>query len=260
MRARARAFTLIELLVVIAIIAILAAILFPVFAKAREKARQTSCLSNMRQQATAVLSYAQDNDEVFPVGCPDWWWSGGSGQPHCWAEASQPYMKNVQILRCPSDSNQVDADVNWGGPKLSYAANGAIIWRNDQNEMMGVIGMNQSWIANNICWMAAVPKPAESIMIGELHDGGNVMWYGPRSLFYSNWWWNSGWGDGVVPEGIKATTNGYPNNPEGGCPTIHSEVSNFSFVDGHAKAMKPAATDPDYYGQPAKNLWDARRE
>ena len=65
---RKRGFTLIELLVVIAIIAILAAILFPVFAKAREKARQTSCLSNLRQIGTAILSYAQDNDEQFPIG------------------------------------------------------------------------------------------------------------------------------------------------------------------------------------------------
>ncbi len=65
---RKRGFTLIELLVVIAIIAILAAILFPVFAKAREKARQTSCLSNLRQIGTAILSYAQDNDEQYPFG------------------------------------------------------------------------------------------------------------------------------------------------------------------------------------------------
>ncbi len=101
-----RGFTLIELLVVIAIIAILAAILFPVFARAREKAKQTSCQSNMKQIALAMLSYVQDYDErftryagyanpsvVLPEGGLDYWW-----------QCIMPYMKNEQILACPSDS------------------------------------------------------------------------------------------------------------------------------------------------------------
>jgi prepilin-type N-terminal cleavage/methylation domain-containing protein len=105
-----RGFTLIELLVVIAIIAILAAILFPVFAKAREKARMTSCLSNMKQCALATLMYIQDYDETFPrvpnVGetylVPN--------QPEAkqgwlyWAQMAKPYIKSEKILACPSDS------------------------------------------------------------------------------------------------------------------------------------------------------------
>ncbi|MBU0609942.1 MAG: DUF1559 domain-containing protein [Armatimonadetes bacterium] len=93
-----RGFTLIELLVVIAIIAILAAILFPVFAKAREKARQASCLSNAKQLALAVLQYTQDYDETLPMG--RWWY--GSGSWYGWNVLVQPYCKNSQIFVCPS--------------------------------------------------------------------------------------------------------------------------------------------------------------
>ena len=94
-------FTLIELLVVIAIIAILAAILFPVFAKAREKARQSSCLSNVKQLTLAILSYAQDYDECLP---PDGTLplAGGYPSPPFWDQMLLPYLKNTQILVCPS--------------------------------------------------------------------------------------------------------------------------------------------------------------
>jgi prepilin-type N-terminal cleavage/methylation domain-containing protein/prepilin-type processing-associated H-X9-DG protein len=112
-----RGFTLIELLVVIAIIAILAAILFPVFAKAREKARQTSCLSNMKQLILGVMQYAQDYDERIPqhgTRCNAAGVGGdGTGNPdnRCQWDKIEPYVKNTQCRYCPS------------GPGLRYGWN-----------------------------------------------------------------------------------------------------------------------------------------
>ena len=119
---RRKGFTLIELLVVIAIIAILAAILFPVFARAREAARQSSCSSNLKQLGTAMLMYVQDYDDTLPGAAPfsaaspyGHWvlaYNNGAGQNMAQPGpfpvdqgALFPYVKNAQVYQCPSDSN-----------------------------------------------------------------------------------------------------------------------------------------------------------
>jgi prepilin-type N-terminal cleavage/methylation domain-containing protein len=163
---RARAFTLIELLVVIAIIAILAAILFPVFAQAREQARKTTCVNNVKQLLTGTLMYAQDYDERFPG------WDGGAswGLPQgtgWWMNQIQPYVKNYGVYTCPSDARRFAEDGNgcescgWGfaikmqtGPtryfKSSYGINEFIAAQDRP--------YNKS---------AAIPVPSDTCIIAE---------------------------------------------------------------------------------------------
>ena len=122
-----RGFTLIELLVVIAIIAILASILFPVFARAREKARSAVCISNLKQLMMMMDMYVQDNDEFFP------WQSNTENVEDWWYQRVMPYVKNKQVFVCPNDyrtkaemSNVgyiIDPAKSW---PLSYGYNGLL--------------------------------------------------------------------------------------------------------------------------------------
>ena len=118
-------FTLIELLVVIAIIAILAAILFPVFARAREKARQTSCLSNLKQLGTALQMYTQDYDEMTPPHTDD---VPTNPPPYDWMYDTfplrlYPYVKNLNVYQCPSDTGWTKPAPGAGGRWSSYPVN-----------------------------------------------------------------------------------------------------------------------------------------
>jgi len=161
-----RGFTLIELLVAIAIIAILAAILFPVFARAREKARQASCLSNVKQLALATAMYVQDWDETLPVAI-----GGLPGMSRFWTtlELVEPYVRNQQLHFCPSDKQgSVDMSMYPGLGRYSY------VWNKAAFAYM-VPGMP----AGRVVSLAEVPYPSETTVF---FDGHIVMMGGPVLL------------------------------------------------------------------------------
>jgi prepilin-type N-terminal cleavage/methylation domain-containing protein len=152
-RAHSRsAFTLIELLVVIAVIAILAAILFPVFAQAREKARQTTCVSNMRQMGLAVQMYAQDYDECLPLAAT----ATATGFLN-WHNLTDPYVKNTQVWICPSYSAPI-RDI-FGNSVCHYGFNAYYLNRN-------VVPAN-TFSLNNApgVSLAAIAEPTKCTMI-----------------------------------------------------------------------------------------------
>jgi prepilin-type N-terminal cleavage/methylation domain-containing protein len=123
-----RGFTLIELLVVIAIIAILAAILFPVFAQAREKARSATCLSNNKQIGVAVAMYMQDYDTMYPAQRTDGMVTlAAGGKEGTYYDALAPYIKNGQVWLCPSDIPNSNNKAKLAPPAMGYHLNGNLI-------------------------------------------------------------------------------------------------------------------------------------
>ena len=145
-------FTLIELLVVIAIIAILAAILFPIFAQAREKARQTACASNMRQMSIAVYIYTQDFDERLPLAA-----TATATSFLNWHDLVGPYVKNIQIWICPS-SNEPILDIS-GKPVCQYGINAYYL--NENVVPADIFSLNNAPGVN----LAAISAPSRCTLI-----------------------------------------------------------------------------------------------
>ena len=198
-----RGFTLIELLVVIAIIAILAAILFPVFAKAREKARQTSCLSNTKQIMLAVLQYCQDYDETMPSN------NIASTPPNYFGDEIAPYCKNTQMFTCPSATSKLVLGDAWNNPG-SYTINNMGTYDATVN------GPCMFGSSNGGVKIATISFPSQLIVLGD--------------------------GNGQL-QCMGATLNATVDPPEIWSPTTnqgkwigrHNMGANFAFVDGHCK-------------------------
>jgi prepilin-type N-terminal cleavage/methylation domain-containing protein/prepilin-type processing-associated H-X9-DG protein len=228
MRLRRRlGFTLIELLVVIAIIAILAAILFPVFAQAREAARKATCQSNLKQLGNAVLMYVQDYDEVYPpptgTGLSGDFWLYPTGG-RTWLAAVQPYVKNYKIVECPSTTaadlfGLATQPVKY---RVGYGFNPLLSWRSQ----------------------AVVAAPASIFMVteawghqGVLNAAGGVWFDVTNGGFGPNNPYRFGMGG--------ASTCSVYNGFGGAFGTykwdrIHSGTNNYLYADGHVKALKPA--------------------
>jgi prepilin-type N-terminal cleavage/methylation domain-containing protein/prepilin-type processing-associated H-X9-DG protein len=215
-------FTLIELLVVIAIIAILAAILFPVFAQARAKARQTACLSNMKQIGTALMMYTQDYDEVLPgndTSVEGITFDLGFMQPNTgaqytrrnWARDTQPYIKNLQILVCP---NAVPRSSVSGGATSAYR----------ETTVSG--GGNATYLLNQIAAtkpLAAVTTPASIVYLQEYAYISRAAQCRPRR---------------AVDTFTESYTGTYQEFNHQFYNAMHNGGGNRLYCDGHAKWTK----------------------
>ena len=260
-RGKSSGFTLIELLVVIAIIAILASILFPVFAQAREKARGITCLSNQKQLGTAMMMYVQDNDETFPY---NQFFDKKTNFQYDWANSLYPYIKNGDhnydagrkesvswgtggAYHCPSNPH-ADQNHNYG-LHYSFFPDGYAPWNPNPPSPNG---------------MAALDSPADKIMVSE-RGVNNAPWnFGTFDSFEWDW---VDWVGGDPPTNLNPIhkdldpklnhdcdyTDLTGNGTWAGCGMFpryrHSGVTNVVFFDGHAKAMPRGRID--WY----KNIW-----
>jgi prepilin-type N-terminal cleavage/methylation domain-containing protein/prepilin-type processing-associated H-X9-DG protein len=207
-------FTLIELLVVIAIIAILAAILFPVFARARGNARRASCMSNAKQIALGMMQYTQDYDEKLPL------YSNATNV--YWPTVIQPYVKSIQLFTCPESPDRIYTTGDRNGV-AGYGYN-PYLWASIVN------GVWSPWNLNSRA-LAEITKPASTVLIG---DSSEVILWMPVFSAYPGW--NTSF----------ATFVAFSNDWVSTTPR-HFDGMNFAFADGHVKWMNAQTA----YGNPA---------
>jgi prepilin-type N-terminal cleavage/methylation domain-containing protein/prepilin-type processing-associated H-X9-DG protein len=211
MRQRRAGFTLVELLVVVAVIAILAAILFPVFARAREKARQTKCLSNLRQVGLALRMYVDDYDGLYPTvlaedTSPDTPGAFDLNAVADWTEMIADHLKDKQIQRCPSDLAPA------AGFESSYALNAWFEYHLTQND---------------------VTHQSDTILLAERLNNAETEKHSEHFVWWL--WQGKTWPPAATPDPTQAASQEL-------ALIRHNGQSNYMFADGHLKSLPFAAT------------------
>ncbi len=235
MRNPTKAFTLIELLVVIAIIAILAAILFPVFAQARAKARSVACLSNFKQIGTSIAMYTQDYDENYPVCNMSYKAADDYAVWASWMQEIQPYIKNTQIYYCPDALRDNTVVVNGTDgsalgaitvPTLQIGGSEGIFMSGGNNPRTGASVQSIA--------LASIGKPADLCLVA---DSTHILIPAMERVMYAS-----------KPSSAAGDFySGWPTTPGGNRAmpgwARHTGGSNISFGDGHAKWLAQLSMD-----------------
>jgi prepilin-type N-terminal cleavage/methylation domain-containing protein/prepilin-type processing-associated H-X9-DG protein len=247
-----RGFTLIELLVVIAIIAILAAILFPVFAKAREKARQSSCINNMKQLTTALTMFANDHEEQYPsafFNSRNFSSPGSSRVIDQWKEMLYPYIKTTGVFVCPSDpfgaEKKVYADNREGDQPSSYRYNNTLVGRDADGAPAIPIALG------------SIASPAELIMIAESQPFPNP----EIPVSQGGQEWNQVAAYVTAKEDPRAQID--PSQKKDGGPVPHRRHGDgavYGFADNHVKWMKWEQTWLPSGQLNGKNMWNGGQD
>jgi prepilin-type N-terminal cleavage/methylation domain-containing protein/prepilin-type processing-associated H-X9-DG protein len=215
-------FTLIELLVVIAIIAILAAILFPVFGRARENGRRASCQSNLKQIGLGIMQYVQDYDENMPMSAH--FIPAVANRIYMWQDLD-PYIKSRQVWKCPSSARDDSADdAAWRDVSFThYVANYGALPADNHTSNPPVSG--ETWLPMKMSRFSTV---SETIVLGE-HDALDL---------------NIGCQGSYLQSGVlKPHANFYTRLDR----TLHLDTANYLFADGHVKALKPGVFEDGKY-------------